>query len=141
MPAVVLAAWGVVDIVAYQLGIILVDSQNPAWQLKSLHRTFFLALINLYEVGVAFTVFHLSSGCVVSTRAPGKNLTNWNEDLTYSLGYMVTAGDGEFVPANDSGRFLLILQIVSQVVYILAILPILIAGLSSKICEQTVGRS
>jgi hypothetical protein len=136
MLAIVLAAWRVVDIVTYQLGIILVDSQDSQWSLKSLHRTFVLALINVYEIVIAFAIFHLLSGSVVSTLVLGKKLTNCTEALTYSLGYMVTAGGGEFVPGNDRGRLLLILQMACQAVYVLTVLPTLIAGLSTKIREH-----
>jgi hypothetical protein len=118
------------DILSYHLCVVLVDSQGPNWRPLSFVRSLVLALVGLYEIGVAFAIIYLlfgsfgysSNGEIMFVETP-------QQAFYLSLTTLATVGS-EFKPMNDLSRFLVILQVITQVVFILAVLPVIISGIS-----------
>ena len=126
-----LAVVRVVDIVSYQLCVVLVDSQPKKWGLRSVERSLLLALINLYEIAVAYAILYLSIGHVITkSRTP---IASALQSLYFSFVTMTTLGYGEFWPADDLTRGLVICQLSTEVLYIAAVLPVLVGSLAIKL--------
>jgi len=130
----VYASLRVIDTLAYQLAVVLVDSQQPDWKVASVRRSFLLALVNLAELVLAFAILYLTVGHVVSTRDQQSTpIRGPLQALSFSAGYMVTAGGGEFIAHDDLTRALVICQLASQALYILAILPSIVSNFAIKL--------
>ena len=129
----VLAAVRLIDIMSYQLCVLLVDSQKSNWKLFSIQRTFLLAFMNVLEIIAIFALLYLFVGCVTLANDPnGACLDRPIDVLYYSIVTMTTLGYGEFVPHKDT-RIIVVVQLLIFVVYILSIFPMIVSSVATRL--------
>ena len=142
--AVPVASLRVTGIISYQLCIILVDSQDPTWRLWSVRRSFLFSLLNFYELIVAFAIIYLSIGCnlsigcIIQNRITSIPLSTPLDALYYSLVTMVTLGYGDFLPINHVGRGIVIGQLVSEILFLLVVIPMYVSAITREIGARDV---
>ncbi|MFX0202006.1 MAG: potassium channel family protein [Candidatus Hodarchaeota archaeon] len=127
------AAYRIVDVVSYQLCIILVDSQKANWRLASVRRSFLFSMVNLFEIVTAFAIIYLVVGNIVENKPDGATIQTPLLAFYYSLVTVATLGYGEFVPKDDPSRCIVILQIVTEVLFLLAVIPAFVANLVTQL--------
>jgi len=128
-----IVGYRVVDIVSGQLCIVLIDSQAPNWRLASVRRSVLSALLNFYEIVAAYAVIYLSVGNIIETSPRKMPLSGSIQAFYYSLVTMATLGYGEFIPGNDLSRVIVIIQLFTEVLFVLAIVPAVVANLTSQL--------
>jgi hypothetical protein len=52
---------------------------------------------------------------------------------------MATLGYGEFVPANNASRLLVMAELVTQILFVLAIIPLFVANLTTRLGGRQYG--
>lgn len=121
-----LCVYRLLDLISYHMCIFLVDSQPAEWKVHSVRRSFLAALVNFYEIVVAFAIFYLCSGGIGH---PVEGVLSSGVDaLYYSLVTMATLGYGEFRPAGEIGRALVSVQLMFEVIFVAVILPALVGN-------------
>ena len=130
---VVCAVYRVADIISYQLCIILIDSQKPNWRLASIRRSFLFAMLNLYEIVVAYALLYLSIGNIVENTNGGLALESSVGAFYYSLVTMVTLGYGEFVPGDDLSRGIVIMHLITELLFLLAVIPLFVSNITRQL--------
>jgi hypothetical protein len=134
--AAILAAWRIVEILSYQLCIVLVDSRGRGWRLESRERSFLLSVVNLFELITAFALIYASVGHIATSTQPPTGLQGSVQALYYSSVTMATLGYGEFVPADDSSRIIVMFQLLTQVLFVLAVIPTIVASFAGRLVDQ-----
>ena len=133
---VALAAYRVVEIVTYHFAILLVDSQVETYRLISVRRSFVFAIMNLYEIVAAYALIYLVAGNIVQITT-GTSLSSGTSALYYSVVTMATLGYGEFYPADDPSRAIVMVQLMTGVLFFVGIVPILAANLAPSLTGQS----
>lgn len=126
-----IALYEITDIVTYRLYFICIKSQEDPWTPDTLRRSALLATINLFEVVVAFGILYLHFGTVVLSSQGGKALTSGISALYFSAVTILTIGYGDFIPADDRTRCLVIMEALSGLLFLAFLLPALVSILSS----------
>lgn len=127
--SMLIAAYRILDIITYQLCIILIDSQRPKWRLASLRRSFLFSMLNLTEIVMAFAVIYLTVGNIVENKPGGASIQSPLSALYYSSVTMATLGYGEFVPKDDLSRGIVIAQIFTEILFFFAVLPAFVSNM------------
>lgn len=133
---VVLAIYRIVEIVNYQLCVLLIDSQTPSWRLASLRRSFLFSFLNLIEIVLAFGIIYLFTGGIVQANRPEMVLNTPLQAFYYSLVTMATLGYGEFVPSNDISRGIVILELLTEILFVLAIVPAFVSNVTNQLASR-----
>lgn len=139
MPAsvgIAVAAYRLVDIVNYRLFFLLVKSQERPWTVDILRRSVAIALINFYEIVIAFAILYIMTGSVTG---PGPNaplLASRLDAFYFSLVTMATVGYGDFVPRDETGRLLVAIQISTVILFVLFLLPALVSVFSPGLARS-----
>lgn len=134
--AVVVASYSVVEILSTNLCVLLVDSQRPSWRAASFRRSLLLALLGFYSIVAAYAIIYLVAGGIVENKPAGDLLGSPMSAFYFSLVTMATLGYGEFVPADDFSRGIVIFQLFSELLLLLAIIP----AFASNVIGQLAGR-
>lgn len=134
-----IAAYRVFDIISYQLSNILVDSQVPKWRPISIQRTYLFALINLYEIIIAFAIIYLAFAR--NTTESGSVICTPFQSFCYSFLTLSTLGFeelgyGKLVLTDNFSRVTVIMQIMTEILFILAIVPGFVANLASQLIRK-----
>ena len=105
----IFAAFRVLELVVYQLNVLLVDQfRSSNYVLGGYRRILVLSLMNYVEILAWFGVFyHL---CPSWFKDPNSVLHSSTCSLYYSLVTMSTLGYGEVTPINDGARGLVVIQ-------------------------------
>lgn len=135
--AATLAGWRIIDIVAYQLNTVLIESQRENFRLASLERAFLFAMLNFIELVTAFAVIYMTVGTICTNAAQPEPIVSASSLWYYSLVTMATLGYGEFIPVDATSRLIVDLQIMSQVVFALAVIPIVVGGFTNRVTRAT----
>jgi hypothetical protein len=121
----IFAAIRIFDILKYRVYYLLVKGHKDVSKNNShIRRRFVFALLNFYEVVVAYAILYFISGDIVRECIP---LESSVAAFYYSLVTMVTLGYGDYVPKHDYSRALVISQLASSLVFLLFIIPALIS--------------
>lgn len=129
----VIVFYRIVDIITYHLCILLVDSQKPNWRLKSTRRSYLFVGINLYELTIAFALLFLLLGNVAND---SNRLDTPMEALYYSLVTMATLGYGDFVPIDNAARCLVIVQLATEILFVVAVAPVVVSTLTDELASK-----
>lgn len=130
--AVALAVYRVTDIVVYQLCIVLVTRRFLPWHPVAVTRSVLLTLLNFYEITVSYALLYLGIGNIIEAGLPMNRITTPLKSFYYSLVTMATLGYGEFAPGDDRSRLIVILQLVTELVLVLAIIPTFVSHLVDR---------
>lgn len=131
--AVPIALYRLVDIIDYQMCNLLIDSQRPNWRVASTKRSLLLALMNLWEIVVSYAIFYLACAAIVRNAPEGGALATAIESLYFSFVTMATLGYGEFVPIDDRARLIVVAHLGTELLFILAILPVLVSNIATQL--------
>jgi hypothetical protein len=131
--AVPLAGYRIIDIVNYRVFFLLVKSQDRPWSADVLRRSLVIAVVNFYEVVTGFAVLYLACRCIAQPASSPQYLSDPLSAFYYSLVTMATVGYGDFVPTSGLGKFLVICQITTTIVFVLFLLPALVSVFSSSL--------
>ena len=129
----VIAIYRVIDILGYQFCIILIDSQNPNWRLASLRRNFLSSLVNLYEIVVSFSIIYIAVARISHSVNPNMLITEPSSAFYYSLVTMATLGYGEFVPSDVFSRNVVVVQIISELLFLVIFAPVFVANIVNQL--------
>lgn len=127
---VYIVAYRVVDILSYQLAVILIDSQKPDWKLGSLRSSLLSSLVNLYEIVCAFAVIYLVLGSIKSDHA---TVSDPITAFYYSIVTMATLGYGEFIPYDSPARIAVTLQLLAELLFLLVFIPVFSANVITQL--------
>ncbi len=133
---VVLAVYRVVDVVVYHFGVLLVDSQIATYRLVSVRRSFVFSIVNFYEIIAAYALIYLVAGSIVHTKT-GEALSTGTSALYYSMVNIVTLGYGEFCPADDGSRAIVMGQLLTGVLFLAGIAPMIAANIAPSLTGGT----
>jgi hypothetical protein len=117
-----------VDAFNYRLCILFVDRYKRNWGLRSLGRSLILILINYLEIIVGFGILYLNTGSIEISTRPGKLLGSPIEALYYSTVTITTLGYGDFTPSNDTGRILVMLELLLGFIFVALVIGLLLTG-------------
>lgn len=131
--SVIIVAYRVVDIISYQLCVLLIDSQRSGWKLASIRRNFLFSFINLLEILAAFAVLYLTIGNIVENKPNGMRIDTPGRAFYYSLVTMATLGYGEFVPHDDSSRYIVTCELITEILFILTIIPAFVSNVTNQL--------
>lgn len=137
MLANVAAIYFIADIVCYLLCVILIDSLVPEHKLKSLNRSFLLSIVNFYSLNVCFAILYSSFGFVMKSGCIGQDVNGAFKLFYFSLVSFATLGYGDFIPGDDTTRFIVVTQLFVEFVFVLAVIPVLIGRLSQRLSRQS----
>jgi len=115
------AAQRVIEMVTYQLNVLLVDQfHNPNYALGGYRRILILSIMNYIEMITWFGTFYYcwSTGF----KDTGSVLSSPTGSLYFSLVTISTLGYGEVTPINNGTRALVILQILVGIFLLLLII-------------------
>ena len=129
---VALAAYRVVDTVAYHFAVLLVDSQVATYRLMSVRRSFVFAIVNFYEIIAAYALIYLTAGNIVYCQT-GARLATGTSALYYSTVTIATLGYGEFCPADDVSRVIVMAQLLTGVLFLVGIAPMVAANIAPSL--------
>jgi len=135
---VLLAAYRVVDIVAYHFAVLLVDSQVGTYRLMSVRRSFVFSIVNFYEIIAAYALVYLTAGKIIEP-ATGAPLSSGTSALYYSVVTIVTLGYGEFCPADDASRAIVMVQLLTGVLFLAGIAPMIAANIAPSLTGRSGG--
>jgi hypothetical protein len=127
----IVAAYRAYDILVYRSYFLLVKGQQkPPWDRSAvkISRGIVFAVVNSYEIVVAYAIMYLISGHIVQGGCkcnPG--LSSPTTAFYFSLVTMFTFGPGDFAPNNDSMRGVMMFQMVTSVLFLIFIIPALIS--------------
>jgi hypothetical protein len=133
--AVIVVLYRIVDIVVYRLYFFFVKSAARPWTNEALRRSVLLALINCCEVIMAFAVVYLVRGSEIANAA-GNGIRTPMQALYFSTVTMLTVGFGDFVPATDASRGIVLLQLASVALLVLLLVPALISAFSTVLSSD-----
>jgi hypothetical protein len=130
-----IAIYQIAMILSNQLAVLLVDTQLRGWRQPSMGRGFILSLVNLTSIVIAYAIIYRAYNCIVSTG------TMFPEQrplqlLYYSLVTVTTLGYGDFVPNGDLGYLVVIAELVTVVLFVLAVIPAYLGALSQRISKE-----
>jgi hypothetical protein len=135
--AATIAGWRIIDIVSYQLNTVLIESQREGCRLASLERAFLFAIVNFIELVTAFAVIYMTVGVICTNATSPEPILSASSLWYYSLVTMATLGYGEFIPGDANSRLIVDLQIMAQVVFALAVIPIVVGGFTNRVTRAT----
>jgi Ion channel len=127
------AIYRIVDILSDQLCILLVESQKPSWRLASVRRSVLSAMLNFYELVVAYALLFFHTGTIVFNIDKQPPIENAGQAFYYSLVTMATLGYGELVPGDDLSRKLVIAELITEITFLVAIIPAFIAAFTVQL--------
>ena len=127
------AAYRVLDILGYQMCVILIDSQNPEWRLASLRRSFLSSLVNIYEIVAAFAILYIAIANISHSSNPELVISDPATSFYYSLVTMATLGYGEFVPKDLLSRNIVVAQIISELLFLAIFVPVFSANIVTQL--------
>lgn len=134
--AVWLAAYRIFDIIIYRVFFLLVKSQSRPWTGDLLRRSVLIAVVNLFEVVAAFAILYSrvptiaqSGSTTVSALPPGVA-------VYFSLVSMLTVGYGDYVPLNANGRWLVIAQLSTTILFVIFLVPALVSVFSPALTDH-----
>ena len=117
----------------YRLCIIFVDRYGEDWSLRSVNRSLMLLLINYFEMIIGFAAVYVWSGTIMSET----NVINDIETALYfSIVTITTLGYGDYTPINEFGRFLVSLETIMGIVFIVLVLATFISGIPKLISKE-----
>jgi Ion channel len=126
-----LAAYRIADIVSYRMYFLLVKSQARPWSTVMLRRSLVIVALNFYETVVAYAVLYLTVGRIVGTTTVAGVPIAPITALYYSAVTATTLGYGDYIPGNDLSRVLVMTQLFGTVLFLIFVIPALIAVFSS----------
>jgi hypothetical protein len=121
------ATYRILDILSYQLAIVLVTRHHLAWAPAAVTRTILLSLVNIGEIVTCYAILYLGLGRIIESTPSGTQVTTPIRAFYYSLVTMATLGYGEFIPGDDRSRLIVILQMLTQIILVLTIVPLFVA--------------
>jgi hypothetical protein len=127
--AVLIAAYRIVDIVNYRLLFLLLKSETKPWATDVIRRSVVIAFTNFIEVVIAFATIYLQTGSIVQDSSK-LALSNPTDALYFSSVTMTTLGYGDFLPTDATGRWLVMAQISTTIVFLIFLLPALVSVFS-----------
>jgi len=130
---VILVSYRVIDIISYQLCVLLIDSQRPSWKLASIRRSFLFSFLNLLEILAAFAILYLTIGNIIENRPDGLRIDSPGRAFYYSLVTMATLGYGEFIPADDNSRYIVTAELLTEILFILTIIPAFVSNITNQL--------
>jgi len=132
--AIILSGYRIFDIIAYRLYFVFVKSQEKPWTLEILRRSILIVSINFAETTVAFAAVHWFLGGI--SGPGGRSIETPLAAIYYSLTTMTTLGYGDFFPATDAGRTIVIVQLCASLTLLLFVIPALISLFASNIGDM-----
>ena len=132
---VTLAIYQVAMVLSNQLAVLLVDTQSPGWRQPSIGRGFILSLVNLTSIVVSYAVIYRACNCIVPA---GGSVPEQGplQLLYYSTVTVTTLGYGDFVPDGRLGYLVAIAELVTVVLFVLAVIPAYLGALSPRIARE-----
>ena len=126
-----IAGYRAYDILVYRLYFLLVKGQRKRpWEGNpdKVKRGIVFALVNSYEIVVAYAIMYLISGHIVQGGCKGNpGLPSRTGALYFSLVTMVTFGPGDFSPNKDFMRWVMMFQMVTSALFLIFIIQPLIS--------------
>jgi hypothetical protein len=132
IPLYLIAGYRVFDIAAYRIHFFLTKSRTRPWTPERSRRSLLIASINFYEVVVAFAAVYHCSGLVGLGGDRSIPLPSPLAAVYFSAITMLTVGYGDFAPVDDWGRLLVMVQLCCSVLFVLYLLPSIVALLFSR---------
>jgi hypothetical protein len=131
----IIAVYQISMILSNQLAVLLIDSQRIGWKQPSIGRGFILSLVNFSSIVISFAIIYRALNCVVinGSECPEQSPLHL---LYYSLVTVTTLGYGDFVPFGDIGYMVAIAELVTVVLFVLAVIPAYLGALSQKISNE-----
>jgi hypothetical protein len=131
----VIAGYRAFDIFIYRAYFLLVKGHRirPWSDRDKVKRGIVFALVNWYEIVIAYAIIYLVSRQIVHT--VGKDtvpLGSRMEALYFSIVTSFTFGPGDFSPDHDLMRFIMMIQITTSVLFLIFIIPALISLFSAN---------
>ncbi len=133
---VLIVSLRLVDILSYHLWIVLIDSQRSNWALASVRRSLLSAFLNFYEITTAYAIIYLSVGNIIQNSPSKTPLHGPVQAFYYSLVTIATLGYGEFVPADDPSRVIVIAELLTEILFVIAIIPALAANITTRLAGR-----
>jgi hypothetical protein len=126
-----IVTWRIVDVLSHHAGVLFIDRRVADWKPRSRERTLAFAFVSFIELMIAFAVIYLWTDAIVSSsdQAP---LSTALDAIYFSAVTMTTLGFGDFTPVRGSGRFVVVLQLLTA----LAFVSIVIQGFVSIALEN-----
>ena len=121
----------VLDIVTYRLYFLLVKSEARPWSAAKLRRSLLIGVVNFYESVVAYAVLYSTIGHVVPTNTLMQTQFTAKTALYYSTVTAVTLGYGDYVPADDFSRMLVVSQLFCTMLFLIFVIPALVSLFSA----------
>jgi hypothetical protein len=130
-----IAVYQIVMILANEFAVILVDTRANNWHQVSIRRTVLLAFVNFSSIIIAYAVIYKVFNCIgFSSQAV---LTKNPLDLLYfSLVTITTLGYGDLVPLCPQGRIIVIFELVTSVLFVVAVLPSFLGALATSMSRE-----
>jgi len=116
----VLATVFLVDLFLYLVGIVFLRDfyTSPI----SYGRSMLLLAVNFAEIILGFAILYVYTASIGNTSEPGEILSDWLGVVYFSVVTSTTLGFGDFSPITQTGRLLVILQVLSSVMFIAVVL-------------------
>ena len=123
-----LITYRLIDGFNYRLCIVFVDRYKTGWGLRSLNRSFMLLLINYLEMIIGFAALYIYTGSIAAEKMPA--ITDSWEAFYFSVVTITTLGYGDFSPINIMGQFLVAVQTLMGIVFIMIVISTFLTGVS-----------
>lgn len=135
--AVWLAAYRLFDIIIYRVFFLIVKSQSRPWVGDLLRRSILIAVVNLFEVVVAFAIFYSRIPTIAQSGSNAAEELSPGVAAYFSLVSMLTVGYGDYVPVNAIGRWLVIAQLSTTILFVIFLVPALVSVLSPALTDHS----
>lgn len=135
------AVYRAYDIVVYRLYFFFVKSRTDPWKPIELYQSLFIVFINIYETIVAYAIIYLYKDAIVATAdfitsGKARVLPNAITALYYSAITLLTVGYGDFVPKQETGRIIVLMELATGLVFLAFVAPALISAVAGKLLQQ-----
>lgn len=118
--------WRVIEIIDYQLCIVLIDNKEGKIKTFTFERSVILFLFNFCEIVVFYSILYLNFGlikCCYNNQVVEKPF----DALYFSLGIITTTGLGDIIPINYFGKKLVFWEIITGLVLLIVFFGIFVS--------------
>lgn len=137
--ATILTLYRIADIAIYRAYFLLVKSLTQPWSSESIRRSVIIVAINFYETVVAFSILYciypvFGSSCC--EKNVGHHALGAAEAIYFSLVTMLTVGYGDISPVTTMGRWMVVAQLVTTMLFVVFLLPALVGAFSPSLSSS-----
>jgi voltage-gated potassium channel len=130
-----LVAYRLLDIFNYRVYFLFVKSETSPWTAKIVRRSVAIALTNFLESIVAFAILYQRTESVVQS-GTATAIGSATDALYFSFVTMTTLGYGDYVPGTTLGRWLVMCELSTTILFVLFLLPALMSVFSPALIEK-----